>query len=107
MPKSGDQRTFSIAYHQDEIGHDPLDDMLPADTVMAQDCIIVILDAGAGMRGGLMEGALEPLFREFASLDGWIDADYADLVTLWIECLSVVRCFPRCGMLVMPRARFG
>ena len=107
MTKSSNQRTFSIAYHQDEIGHDSLDDMLPADTVMAQDCIIVILDAGAGMRGGLMEGAFEPLFREFTSLDGGIDADHTDLVTLWIECLSEVRCFPGCGMLVMPRARFG
>ena len=107
MAESGDKLTRSITDHQDEIGHDSLDDMLPADTVMAQDCIIVILDAGAGMRGGLMEGALEPLFREFASLDGGIDADHADLVTLWIECLSVVRCFPRCGMLVMPSAGLG
>ena len=75
----------SITDQQNDIGADPLDDMLPTDAVMTQYCHIVILNAVAGMGGGIIEGGLQPMFRKLSSLDGGVNADNADLVTNWKE----------------------
>ena len=77
-----------VPHHEDDVGPDPLDDMLPADAVVIQDGVVEILDAGAGVRGGVPQGCLKPDAGEFPGYDRGIEADDADLMTTYGELYS-------------------
>lgn len=56
VAESGNKEVLPIAKHQDQIGFDMFNDMLPTDAVIIEHGIIVIFDAGACLRRHVVEG---------------------------------------------------
>ena len=81
--------------HEDDVRPDPLNDMLPADAVMAQDGVIEILDAGAGIWSHRMHRFLDPLPGKFSGYDRGIKANDTEFGTEYVPIrllASVGRC---------------
>ena len=81
VPESREQLAAPVTDHHDDIGVNPLDDMGPTYSVMAEHGIVVVLDASAGEWGDITERALNPTLCHLSTVNRGVDADHPDLVT--------------------------
>ena len=84
VPKAGAEHMIAVAYHEDDVRHDSLHDVLPTDPIVVEDCEVEILDARAGEWGHLSESRLDPFLAKFPGVDRGIDADDPDFVAFGI-----------------------
>lgn len=82
VPQARAEHVIAVAYHEDDVGHDSLHDVLPTDPIVIEDCEVKILDARAGEWGHLSESRLDPFLAKFSGVDRGIDADDPDFVAL-------------------------
>ena len=71
----------SIPDHQDDIGEDPVDHVLPTDPIMTQNGVVVILDAAACVGGCSSKRFIHPLARHLSRSYGRVETDDVDLVS--------------------------
>jgi hypothetical protein len=83
MPESRAEGVSSIPDHQDDIGEDPIDHVLPTDSIMTQNRVVIILDAAACVRSCSSERIIHPSTRHLPCGYGRVDADDLDLVSYW------------------------
>ena len=87
VPQAGAEHVIPVAYHEDDVRHDSLHDVLPTDPIVVEDCEVEILDARTGEWSHLSESHLDPFLAKFPGVDRRIDADDPDFVSLGIERL--------------------
>ena len=92
VSKARNQLTSSISDHEDDIGPDSFNHVIPADCIIAQHCEIIILNASARVGSHVSESRLDPFSAEFSGIDRWVNADNSDFVTLGIGDLIGSRC---------------
>ena len=83
MPQSRAEGVSSIPDHQDDIREDPVDHVLPIDSIMTQNRVVIILDAAACVRSSPSERIFHPSTRHLSCDNGRVEADYLDLVSRW------------------------
>lgn len=71
----------SIPDHQDYIGEDPVNHVLPTDPIMTQNGVVVILDAAACVGGCPSKGFIHPSARHLTRNYGRVETDDVDLVS--------------------------
>ena len=71
----------SIPDHQDDIGEDPVDHVLPTDPLMTQNSVVVILDKAACVGGCSSKRFIHPLARHLSRSYGRVETDDVDLVS--------------------------
>jgi hypothetical protein len=71
----------SIPDHQDDIGEDPVDHVLPTDPIMTQNGVVVILDAAACVGGCPSKRFIHPSARHLTRNYGRVETDDVDLVS--------------------------
>lgn len=98
VPESGAQGMTTVTDHQDDVGVNTTNDMLPTNPVTTQDSIVIVLDAAARVRCCLVESIFYPLTRQFPGNNGWVEADNLDLVPVR-KCRWLAR--PRLGVNVV------
>ena len=82
VTESRNQLVLPVTDHEDDVGVDPLDHMVPADPVMTEDGVVVIFDKGARIRHHVMESAFQPGTGKFAGFNCRVKTDDPDFIFL-------------------------